>query len=63
MFLPQLKPTDLPVCEEYYKQQGYDIKYQNGRLVLTRRSKRQARRRRQGQVLAMAQYLTYTVLM
>ncbi|XP_014003610.1 laminin subunit beta-4 isoform X3 [Salmo salar] len=44
-----LKPTDLPVCEEYYKQQGYDIKYQNGRLVLTRRSKRQARRRRQGQ--------------
>ncbi|CAB1313509.1 unnamed protein product, partial [Coregonus sp. 'balchen'] len=43
------KPTDMPVCEEYYRQQGYDLKYQNGRLVLTRRSKRRARRRRQGQ--------------
>ncbi|KAJ8002829.1 hypothetical protein DPEC_G00163040 [Dallia pectoralis] len=42
---PGPHPSNLPVCEEYYKQQGYDVKYQNGRFVLSRRS----RRRRQGQ--------------
>ncbi|KAL0968579.1 hypothetical protein UPYG_G00268800 [Umbra pygmaea] len=43
---PQPQPTDLPACEEYYNQQGYDIKYQNGRLVLRRR----IRYRRQDQI-------------
>ncbi|XP_034144339.1 laminin subunit beta-4 [Esox lucius] len=42
---PKPQPTDLPACEEYYKQQGYDVKYQNGRFVLSRRSRRSRSKR------------------
>ncbi|XP_067090683.1 laminin subunit beta-4 [Osmerus mordax] len=42
-----LNPTGLPKCEQYYRDQGYDFKISNGRIVLVRRTKRRARRRRQ----------------
>ena len=46
----QVNPSALPKCEKYFREQGYDFKYSNGRLVLVRKTKRQARRRRQGEV-------------
>ncbi|XP_070687634.1 laminin subunit beta-4 [Pempheris klunzingeri] len=44
-----VSPGVLPECEQYYRAQGYDFKFSNGRVVLVRRSRRLARRRRQGQ--------------
>lgn len=45
-----VNPTALlPSCEQYYREQGYDFKLSNGRIVLIRRTKRRARGRRQGQ--------------
>ncbi|XP_019113332.2 laminin subunit beta-4 [Larimichthys crocea] len=44
-----LNPGVLPQCEQYYRQQGYDFKFSNGRVVLVRRTRRLARWRRQGQ--------------
>ncbi|XP_067447150.1 laminin subunit beta-4 [Thunnus thynnus] len=43
-----LKPSVLPECEQYYREQGYDFKLSNGRMVLVRKTRR-ARRRRQVQ--------------
>ncbi|XP_072291696.1 laminin subunit beta-4 [Eucyclogobius newberryi] len=40
-------PIILPKCEQYYREQGYDFKISNGRVVLVRRTRRNARRRRQ----------------
>ncbi|XP_053741447.1 laminin subunit beta-4 isoform X1 [Synchiropus splendidus] len=37
----------LPECEQYFRQQGYEFKFSNGRVVLVRRSRRHSRRRRQ----------------
>ncbi|XP_070829105.1 LOW QUALITY PROTEIN: laminin subunit beta-4 [Chaetodon trifascialis] len=42
-------PAVLPKCEQYFREQGYDFKFSNGRIVLVRRTRRLARRRRQGQ--------------
>ncbi|XP_049929321.1 laminin subunit beta-4 [Epinephelus moara] len=44
-----LNPGLLPQCEKYYREQGYDFKLSNGRVVLVRRTRRLARQRRQGQ--------------
>ncbi|KAK7893121.1 hypothetical protein WMY93_022273 [Mugilogobius chulae] len=44
---PIQNPIILPECEQYYREQGYDIKISNGQVVLVRRTKRNARRRRQ----------------
>ncbi|XP_029687706.1 laminin subunit beta-4 isoform X3 [Takifugu rubripes] len=38
-----------PTCEQFYRQQGYDFKLSNGRIVLVRRTRRSARHRRQEQ--------------
>ncbi|KAM9352424.1 laminin subunit beta-4 [Symphorus nematophorus] len=47
---PYLQPPVLPQCEQYFREQGYDFKFSNGRVVLVRRTRRLARRhRRQGQ--------------
>lgn len=46
----QLNLGILPKCEQYYRQQGYDFKFSNGRVVLVRGTARSARRRRQNQV-------------
>lgn len=46
----QINPLALPKCEKYFREQGYDFKFSNGRLVLVRKTKRQARRRRQLEV-------------
>ncbi|XP_030280431.1 laminin subunit beta-4 [Sparus aurata] len=43
-----LNPVVLPKCEQYFREQGYDFKFTNGRVVLVRRTRR-ARHRRQGQ--------------
>uniref|UniRef100_A0A665UDS4 Laminin subunit beta-1 n=1 Tax=Echeneis naucrates TaxID=173247 RepID=A0A665UDS4_ECHNA len=45
-----LNPGVLPQCEQYYREQGYDFKVSNGRIVLVQRTRRLARRRRQEQV-------------
>uniref|UniRef100_A0A3Q4B398 Laminin subunit beta 4 n=1 Tax=Mola mola TaxID=94237 RepID=A0A3Q4B398_MOLML len=45
----QLNLGILPKCEQYYRQQGYDFKFSNGRVVLVRGTARSARRRRQNQ--------------
>lgn len=47
---PQLNTGISPQCEQYFRQQGYDFKLSNGRVVLVRRTRRLARQRRQGQV-------------
>ncbi|XP_040894125.1 laminin subunit beta-4 [Toxotes jaculatrix] len=44
-----LNPVVLPQCEQYFREQGFDFKFTNGRVVLVRRTRRHARRRRQGQ--------------
>ncbi|KAK0144068.1 Laminin subunit beta-4 [Merluccius polli] len=44
-----VNPLALPKCEKYLREQGYDFKFSNGRLVLVRKTKRQTRRRRQGE--------------
>ncbi|XP_055078728.1 laminin subunit beta-4 [Periophthalmus magnuspinnatus] len=44
---PIQNPIILPECEQYYREQGYDFKISNGRVVLVRRTKRNSRRRRQ----------------
>ncbi|XP_041851951.1 laminin subunit beta-4 isoform X2 [Melanotaenia boesemani] len=46
---PLLKPGALPPCEQYFRQQGFDFKVSNGRVVVVRRTRRLARCRRQGQ--------------
>lgn len=46
----QLNTGLSPQCEQYFRQQGYDFKLSNGRVVLVRRTRRRARQRRQGQV-------------
>ncbi|XP_063053091.1 laminin subunit beta-4 [Engraulis encrasicolus] len=48
---PELpRPTpELPKCEQYYREQGYDFKLVNGEYVVTKREKRDARQRRQDQ--------------
>uniref|UniRef100_A0A4W6C4H5 Laminin subunit beta-1 n=1 Tax=Lates calcarifer TaxID=8187 RepID=A0A4W6C4H5_LATCA len=45
----QLNPVVLPQCEQYYREQGYDFRFTNGRVVLVRRTRRHVRRRRQRQ--------------
>lgn len=47
-----------PNCEQFYRQQGYDFKLSNGRIVLVRRTPRSARRRRQEQVGHLRNLLT-----
>ncbi|XP_039988567.1 laminin subunit beta-4 [Xiphias gladius] len=42
-------PVVLPQCEQYFREQGFDFKLTNGRVVLVRRTRRLTRRRRQGQ--------------
>ncbi|XP_041652348.1 laminin subunit beta-4 [Cheilinus undulatus] len=44
---PLLNPVVLPECEKYYREQGFDFKFTNGRVILVRRARRLARRRRQ----------------
>ncbi|XP_045894612.1 laminin subunit beta-4 [Micropterus dolomieu] len=44
----QLNP-DVPQCEQYFREQGYNFKFTNGRVVLVRRTRGLVRRRRQGQ--------------
>ncbi|XP_039664896.1 laminin subunit beta-4 [Perca fluviatilis] len=44
---PLVNPGVLPRCEKYFREQGYDFKFTNGRVVLVRRTPRLARRRRQ----------------
>ncbi|XP_062418892.1 laminin subunit beta-4 isoform X2 [Pungitius pungitius] len=42
-------PVVVPQCKKYYREQGYDFNYTNGRVILVRRTRRFAihRRRRQ----------------
>lgn len=47
-----------PKCEQFYRQQGYDFKLSNGRIVLVRRTRRSARPRRQEQVGHLQNRLT-----
>lgn len=47
-----------PNCEQYYRQQGYDFKLSNGRIVLVRRTPRSARHRRQEQVGQLNHFLS-----
>ncbi|XP_032363853.1 laminin subunit beta-4 isoform X1 [Etheostoma spectabile] len=44
---PLVNPGALPRCEKYFRDQGYDFKFTNGRVVLVRRTPGPARRRRQ----------------
>lgn len=51
-----------PKCEQFYRQQGYDFKLSNGRIVLVRRTPRSARPRRQEQVGHLENRLTHKLL-
>ncbi|XP_028304206.1 laminin subunit beta-4 isoform X2 [Gouania willdenowi] len=44
-----LNPGLLPRCEQYYREQGFDFKVSNGRVVLVRRTRRRTRQKRQRQ--------------
>lgn len=59
----QMNPAVLPECEQYFKEQGYDFKFTNGRVVLIRRTRRTRRlarrRRRQGQVGHLCHFLLH----
>lgn len=39
----------LPPCQQYFRERGFDFQVSNGRVVVVRRTRRLARRRRQGQ--------------
>ncbi|XP_034542548.1 laminin subunit beta-4 [Notolabrus celidotus] len=43
-----VNPALLPDCEKYYRERGFDFKFSNGRVVLVRKTRGLARRRRQG---------------
>ncbi|KAM6926955.1 laminin subunit beta-4 [Lycodopsis pacificus] len=43
-----LDPVVLPQCEKYYREQGYDFKFSNGRVVLVRRTRDLSSRWRRG---------------
>lgn len=58
----QLNPGISPNCEQFYRQQGYDFKLSNGRIVLVRRTPRSARHRRQEQVGHPSNRLTNQLL-
>lgn len=51
-----------PTCEQYYRQQGYDFKLSNGRIVLVRRTPRSTRHRRQEQVGQLKHFLYLLIL-
>lgn len=51
-----------PKCEQFYRQQGYDFKLSNGRIVLVRRTPRSARHRRQEQVGHLDNWATNELL-
>ncbi|XP_029289830.1 laminin subunit beta-4 [Cottoperca gobio] len=42
-----LNPVVLPRCEKYFREQGYNLKFTNGRVVLVRRTRHLARQKRQ----------------
>ncbi|XP_015257331.1 PREDICTED: laminin subunit beta-4-like isoform X1 [Cyprinodon variegatus] len=44
---PLVNPSLLPPCEQYYRNQGYDFKVSNGKVVLVRKPRRLSRQRRQ----------------
>ncbi|TDH10018.1 hypothetical protein EPR50_G00093320 [Perca flavescens] len=44
---PLVNPGVLPRCEKYFREQGYDFKFTNGRVILVRKTPRLTRRRRQ----------------
>ncbi|XP_034031453.1 laminin subunit beta-4 [Thalassophryne amazonica] len=46
---PLLNPFVLPKCEQYFREQGYDFKFTNGRVVLVRQTLPQARHHRQNE--------------
>ncbi|KAL4656759.1 laminin subunit beta-4-like [Arapaima gigas] len=48
--LPLVKPSSIPRCDQYFRHQGYDFKFSNGRFVLIKRNRRGVRRRRQEQI-------------
>uniref|UniRef100_A0A8C9RVZ6 Laminin, beta 4 n=1 Tax=Scleropages formosus TaxID=113540 RepID=A0A8C9RVZ6_SCLFO len=43
---PQVNPTGLPRCEQFFRDRGYDFQFRDGKFVLT---KRRVRKRRQEQ--------------
>lgn len=55
----QLDSVLLPQCEKYYRDQGYDFKFSNGRVVLVRRTRHIARRWRRGQVGPFINFLLH----
>ncbi|CAI5785238.1 Laminin subunit beta 4 [Podarcis lilfordi] len=46
---PLVQPTALPWCDVYFRQQGYDFKIENGKIVLNRNKKRGIRKAAVGQ--------------
>uniref|UniRef100_A0A668SLK7 Laminin, beta 4 n=1 Tax=Oreochromis aureus TaxID=47969 RepID=A0A668SLK7_OREAU len=42
----QLNPGVLPQCEQYFKEQGFDTKFQNGRVILVRQAQQLAQRQK-----------------
>ncbi|KAJ8381669.1 hypothetical protein SKAU_G00024470 [Synaphobranchus kaupii] len=47
---PQITPTLVPDCQQFYNERGYDIKYRDGKFILVKRAKRRARQRRQSSI-------------
>ncbi|CAI5668458.1 unnamed protein product [Oreochromis niloticus] len=45
-FFPWLNPGVLPQCEQYFKEQGFDTKFQNGRVILVRQAQQLAQRQK-----------------
>ncbi|KAL4003909.1 fumarate hydratase, class II [Sarotherodon galilaeus] len=41
-----LNPGVLPQCEQYFKEQGFDTKFQNGRVILVRQAQQLAQRQK-----------------
>ncbi|XP_053114353.1 laminin subunit beta-4 isoform X2 [Hemicordylus capensis] len=46
---PLIKPTGLPRCDEYFRQQGYDFTIENGKIKLNKSKKRSIRKVTVGQ--------------
>ncbi|XP_053321438.1 laminin subunit beta-4 [Spea bombifrons] len=44
-----IDPSPMPKCKDYFLQQGIDFRFENGRIILKKMSKRSFRRRRQVQ--------------
>lgn len=62
MYVFKTNNVVLPRCEQYFRDQGFDFKLSNGRVVVVRRTQQLAHQRRRRQVSISGRYFTSFIL-